>query len=147
MGVFSENVGWLAFFVSRPPSGVEKDEKCAKRRATIRYGVVPGRREARVPVVETVHEMLLLRDWVQGVSATTAASKRARRCSASAARCAKKRRLASGDTRVSHLGCRTCGWPILFIVARPLLRRSEGKGKGNNHSKRTAAVLVIIFLF
>jgi hypothetical protein len=41
-----------------------------------------------------------------------AASKRAWRCSASAARCAKKHRLSSGDTRVSHLGCRTCGWPI-----------------------------------
>ena len=40
------------------------------------------------------------------------ASKRARRCSASAARCAKKCRLSSSDTRVSHRGCRTCGWPI-----------------------------------
>ena len=25
MGVFSEDVGWLDFFVWRPPSGVEKD--------------------------------------------------------------------------------------------------------------------------
>ena len=46
-----------------PPRGLKKMEKCVKRRATIRYGVEPGG-EARVPVVETVHEMLLLRDWV-----------------------------------------------------------------------------------
>ena len=44
MGVFSEDVGWLAFFVWRSPSGVEKDGKCVKRRATIRYGVEPGGR-------------------------------------------------------------------------------------------------------
>jgi len=44
MGVFSEDIGWLAFFVWRPPSGVEKDGKCVKRRATIRYGVEPGGR-------------------------------------------------------------------------------------------------------
>ena len=108
MGVFSEDVGWLAFFVWRSPSGVEKDGKMCK---APRNHKVRGRarREARVPVVETVHEMLLLRDWVQGVSAATAASKRARRCSASAARCAKKRRLSSSDTRVSHRGCRICG--------------------------------------
>ena len=78
MGVFSEDVGWLAFFVWRSPSGVEKDGKMCK---APRNHKVRGRarREARVPVVETVHEMLLLRDWVQGVSAATAASKRARR--------------------------------------------------------------------
>ena len=40
--VFSEDVGWLAIFVWRSPSGVEKDGKCVKRRATIRYGVEPG---------------------------------------------------------------------------------------------------------
>ena len=79
MGVFSDDVGWLAFFVWRSSSGVEKVGKMCK---APRNHKVRGRarREARVPVVETVHEMLLLRDWVQGVSATTAASKRARRC-------------------------------------------------------------------
>ena len=30
MGGFSEDVGWLAFFVWRSPSGVEKDEKMCK---------------------------------------------------------------------------------------------------------------------
>ena len=50
-------------------------EKCVKRRATIRYGG-RVRREACVPEVETAHEMLLLRGWVQGVFATTAASAR-----------------------------------------------------------------------
>ena len=62
MGVFSEDVGWLAFFVWRSSSGVEKDEekKCkAPRNHKVRGR---ARREARVPVVETVHEMLLLRD-------------------------------------------------------------------------------------
>ena len=44
MGVFSEDVAWLAFFVWRSPSGVEKDGKYVKRRATIRYGVEPGGR-------------------------------------------------------------------------------------------------------
>ena len=39
MGVFFEDAGWLAFFVWCSPSGVEKDGKCVKRRATIRYGV------------------------------------------------------------------------------------------------------------
>ena len=42
MGGFSGDVGWLAFFVWRSPSGFEKDEKCVKRRAIIRYGVEPG---------------------------------------------------------------------------------------------------------
>ena len=155
-----------------PPQGLKKMEICVKRRATIRYEG-RARWEARVPVVESVHEMLLfagldsgrvrddrgieegaallgfggaLREEVllvlrrhpgitpglphmrladiegglcherapriQGVPATTAASKRARRCSGSAARCAKKHRLSSGNTRVSHRGCRTCGWQI-----------------------------------
>ena len=44
MGVFSEDVGWLAFFVWRSPSGVEKDGKCVKHGTTIRYGVEPGGR-------------------------------------------------------------------------------------------------------
>ena len=71
MGVLSEDVGWLAFFVWRSPSGVEKDGKmCKAPRNHKARG--RARREARVPVVETVHEMLLLRDWVQGVSAATA---------------------------------------------------------------------------
>ena len=85
MGVFSEDVGWLAFFLWRSPSGFEKDGKMCK---APRNHKVRGRarRKASVPVVETVHELLLLRDWVQGVSAATAASKRARCCSASAAR-------------------------------------------------------------
>ena len=107
MGVFSEDAGRLAFFVSRSPSGVEKDGKLceAPRNHKVRGR---ARRKARVPVVVTVHEMWLLRDWVQGGSATTAASKRARRCSASAACCVKKRRLSSGDTRVSHRGNFAC---------------------------------------
>jgi hypothetical protein len=55
---------------------------------TILHGGRSSRQEARVPTVKTVHEMLLLRlrKWVQGVSATAAASTRARRCSASTAR-------------------------------------------------------------
>jgi len=44
MSVFSEDVGWLALFVWRSPSGVEQDGKCVKRRVTIRYGVEPGGR-------------------------------------------------------------------------------------------------------
>ena len=67
MGVFSEDVGWLAYFVWRSPSGVETDGKISKEP---RNHKVRGRarREARVPMVETVHEMLLLRDWVQASS-------------------------------------------------------------------------------
>ena len=63
IGVFSENMGWLAFFEWRPPSAIEKDGKMCK---APRNHKVRGRarREARVPVVENVHEMLLLRDWV-----------------------------------------------------------------------------------
>ena len=45
------------------PRGLKKMETCVKRRATIRYGG-RARREARVPVVETVHEMLLLRNFL-----------------------------------------------------------------------------------
>jgi hypothetical protein len=41
-----------------PPQGLKKNGKCVKRRATIRYEG-RARREARVPVVETVHEMFL----------------------------------------------------------------------------------------
>ena len=58
----------MVFFVERSPSGVEKDGKLCK--APHNHKVRGrARREARVPVVETVHEMLLLRDWVQGVRA------------------------------------------------------------------------------
>ncbi len=61
MGVFSEDVGWLAFFLWRSPSGFEKDGKMCK---APRNHKVRGRarREARVPVVATVHELLLLQE-------------------------------------------------------------------------------------
>jgi len=68
--------GWLSLR-GAPPWGLNKMEKCVKRRATILNGG-KARREARVPVVETAHGvLLLLRVWVQGVSVTAAASKRA----------------------------------------------------------------------
>ena len=54
---------------------------------------------------------LLLWSWAQGVGVAIAASKRARRCATSAARCVMNRRLSSGDTLVSHRGGRTCGLP------------------------------------
>jgi hypothetical protein len=41
----------------------------------------------------------------------TAASKMARRCATSAARCAMNRRMSSVDTLVSHRGGRTCCLP------------------------------------
>jgi len=37
MGVFSEDVGWLDFFVWRPSAGFEKDRKCKVPRNDI-YG-------------------------------------------------------------------------------------------------------------
>ena len=54
---------------------------------------------------------LLLWGSAQGAGVATAASKMARRCSTSAARCAMNRRVSSGDTLVSHRGGRTCGLP------------------------------------
>ena len=54
MGVFSEDVVWLAFFVWRSPSGGEKDGKMCK--APCNHKVRGrARREARVPVVETAY--------------------------------------------------------------------------------------------
>jgi hypothetical protein len=43
-------------------------------------------------------DRLLLWSWAQGVGVAVAASKRARRCATSAARCAMNRRLSAGDT-------------------------------------------------
>jgi len=51
----------------------------------------------------------LLWGSAQGVGVATAASKKARRCATSAARCAMNRRMSSSDTLVSHRGGRTCG--------------------------------------
>ena len=49
--------------------------------------------------------VLLLCSWAQGVGVAIAASKRARRCATSEARCAM-------NTLVSHWGGRTCGLPM-----------------------------------
>jgi len=50
MGGFSKDIGWLAFFAWRPPSGVEKYKNICK---APRNHKVRGRarRKARVPVV------------------------------------------------------------------------------------------------
>ena len=52
---------------------------------------------------------LLLWSWAQGIGVAIAASKRARRCATSAARCVMSRRLSYGDTLESHRGGRTYG--------------------------------------
>ena len=85
-----------AFFLWCSPAGV----KC--RAPLIRVGEVRG----PCPSVESVHESV----GASGVLAS--AAKRARRSLIMAAWRAMARRLSSGVTLVSPLGCRTNGFPI-----------------------------------
>ena len=86
---------------------------------------------------------LLLWSLTQGVGVAIAASKRARRCATSAARCAMNRRLSAGDTLVSHRGGRTCGLPMSNGRSVTSLRHPARSCARVAHSVKAKGVLVM----